>query len=131
MNNLLQSEAALAFLGRFLVASTVLSLIWEPFAGFYLATLLPAVNALFDTGALAIHLEREVQWINLVVRSPNGSVQNLRFSGYELLHLQAVAGVALFAATAGLLWRSKVCGGSRRCWRCFGSARSGPCTKVR
>ena len=44
MTNRLQSDASLVFLGRFLLASTALSLAWEPLSGYYLATLLP------DTG---------------------------------------------------------------------------------
>ena len=104
---MLQSNAPLVFLGRFLLVSTIISLAWEPLAGYYLATLLPAVNALLDIGVLAIHLERDAQWMKLVVQSPDGSVQSLRFSGYQMLHLHAVAGVALFAATPVLSRPSK------------------------
>ena len=48
MTNRLQSDASLVFLGRFLLASTALSLAWEPLSGYYLATLLP------DTGGPAV-----------------------------------------------------------------------------
>lgn len=102
-----QSESALAFLRRFLIASTAISLAWEPLSGFYLATLLPAVNALLDTGAFSVRLEQRAHLVSLVLRGQDGSVYHLRFTGYELLHLHAVAAAALFAATPGLSRTSK------------------------
>jgi hypothetical protein len=95
-------EKPLAFLLRFLAVSTLVSLLWTPLSEYYLAILLPVVNGLLDIGAPSLHLEQYAQVLVLVVRSLDGSVHHLRFSGYELLHLHAVAGVALFAATPGL-----------------------------
>jgi len=104
---LLYSQALIFFL-RFLFFSAALSLAWETLSGPYLQTLVPAVNALLKAGLPpAARLDYDGQWMRLALVGTDQVTTNLRFTGYRLLHLQAVAGIAFFAACPGLGYRTR------------------------
>lgn len=105
----LQTIGALGFFVRFLFFATVLSLVWEQLSGPYWQSLLPAVNGLLEASLPpSARLENDGQWMRLILVDVAGATTNLRFVGPQIIHLQAVPGVALFAATPGLSYRALI-----------------------
>jgi hypothetical protein len=96
------TQAPLLFLGRFLLISTALSLLWGMASALYFSILLPPVNGLLALEGLPLRLELRGSLLMLVFRTLDGRMHYLLFSGHELVHLHAVAAVALFAATPHL-----------------------------
>ena len=98
MNDFHKLRAPLLFLGRFLLASTLLSLVWNLFSSSYLATVIPAVNGLFSLDGSFIRLEQYRQTLLLVYQAVEGEPLRLRFTGHEMVYLNSVAAMAVFAA---------------------------------
>ena len=98
MNDFQKLRDPLLFLGRFLLASSLLFLAWNLLSSSYFATVIPAVNGLFSLDGSFIRLEQSRQTLLLVYRGVEGTHLRLQFTGHEMVYLNTVAGMAVFAA---------------------------------
>ena len=98
-----------ALLGRLALAAGLLLLAWSYILPLYLATLIPFVNGLLGLEHLPFAFEYEGQALLLACQQPDGAVRRFLFTGHETACLAAVGAAALFAATPGFGFRSRIC----------------------
>lgn len=100
-------KGPLVFLGRFVLASSLLYGAWSLLGEYYLAGLTPLTNLLFRMQHLPVQLDHRGGILLLAYCQPGAGLLRLQALDYHVVYLNLIAAVSLVLATPGqgLRWR--------------------------
>lgn len=94
-------KSSLAYLARYVLATSLLFSLWSLLGPLYLASITPAVNAVAAMAEMPFLLEWYQGHLLYEFRLPSGGGFRLEALDHGSVHLNLVTGVALLAATSG------------------------------
>ena len=102
-----EMRKSLAFLARFVLASSVSFCLWEAVSDRYLSTVVPATNWLLGQWKMPLALEQRQSLLLYVYERAGGGTLKLQAVDYDSVYLNLIAVASLFAATPNreLKWK--------------------------
>lgn len=97
-----------AFLARFALIAGLLFLAWGYLEGLYTASLLPLVNNLFAHQGVPAEFQQHQHRLLLSCQLADGTWRPFQFKGHDLIYLNTLVALALFASLPGASWCRKL-----------------------